>query len=93
MNYKILFFYLLITFSLAHLVWGFYDRYEKQSLCNVLMQTALIRENSELAQALSDNQEPGGVCHSSFTPFKFLTDVVVIGYAVYWLREDKSKIS
>jgi len=92
MNWIKLFFYIIIVSSIVHILWGFYDRYERQAFCNNLLQTALNKENKELLNYIAENEAPGGLCHSKFTGLRLMADVAMIGYGVYWLREKEASI-
>jgi len=75
MNWNKLFYITILTSSIVHLVWGFYDVHEKNSVCNIMLQTAVEQKNSDLAGYLSQSQEPDGLCHSRYNGIKLIIDV------------------
>jgi hypothetical protein len=91
MNWLKLFFYVVIIISVVHIAGGFYDRYQRHSFCNTLLQGGLNQQNQELVQYLLQNPESSKLCNSNFTGWKLALDVVAIGYSIYWLVENKKK--
>lgn len=93
MNWSKFITYFFVTFAVVHMVWGFYDRYEKNSFCNSLVQNAMNRNSTTIAEIITEEKGPGGLCHSRFSGLNLFADIVVLAIGIYRLREQKEGVS